>query len=74
MEDLNGQVEFWPGYISQYPELQMSDDEWKKVFEACGGSIWDLSCCVDTAGSPAGSWEEGERWVVNKQTKLNIGY
>jgi hypothetical protein len=73
MEDLNGEEEFWPGWISQYPELRMNDDEWKKVFEACGGSIWDLCRCVNSAGSTE-SWQEGEKREVNKQTKLNIGY
>lgn len=73
MEDGNGEEEFWPGRISQYPKLQMNDGEWKKVFKVCGGNMWDLSCCVGTAGS-TGSWEKGERREVNKQTKLNIGY
>ena len=73
IEGVNGGVEFWPGWISQYPELQMNDDEWKKVFEACGGNILDLSRCVNST-SRTGSWEKGERREVNKQTKLNIGY
>ena len=73
MEDLNGREEFWPGLLSQYPNLQMNDESWKKVFEACGGSMYTLSRCVNYA-SRTGSWEKGERWVVNKQTKLNIGY
>ena len=60
IEGVNGGVEFWPGWISQYTELQMNDDEWKKVFEACGGNILDLSRCVNSA-SRTGSWEEGER-------------
>jgi hypothetical protein len=64
---VNGGVEFWPGWISQYPELQMNDDEWKKVFEACGGNILDLSRCVNSA-SRTGSWEEGERREMNKQS------
>ena len=63
IEGVNGGVEFWPGWISQYPELQMKDDDWKKVFEACGGSMFTLSRCVNSAGS-TGSWEEGERQEV----------
>ena len=73
IKDVNGEEEFWPGWISQYPKLQMNDDEWKKVFKACGGSIWDLSRCVNSAGSTE-SWQEGERREVNKQTKLNIDF
>ncbi|KAG7674720.1 hypothetical protein KSW81_006147 [Nannochloris sp. 'desiccata'] len=50
MEDGNGEEEFWPGWISKYPKLEMNDDDWKEVFEACGGSMFTLSRCVNSAG------------------------
>ena len=60
-KDKDVKMDYWPGLISQSSKIPtLTDEKWKKVYDACGGNIMNLSRCVKTAIRER-CWDKGKR-------------
>lgn len=64
----SGNDEAWPGLISRSTTLTMNDTEWEKVYEACGGNIFNLSLCVKDVVN-GNTWDQAITRILMEPTR-----